>query len=111
MGREIQFHYVYCRRILMSVVNVLLLNHIQKQTECEVNVKKPIKSNYYPLHHIKWLGYIFRAVGKTYPVISTFNSLFCGNLNLFVKPLSPWATRDSEAYLVLQFYLNPSRGL
>lgn len=38
-GREIQFRCVYHSRILMSGVNVLQLNHIQKQTGCEMNVK------------------------------------------------------------------------
>ncbi len=40
--REIQFHCVYHGCILMSGINVLQLNHIQKQTGCEMNVKGAI---------------------------------------------------------------------
>lgn len=41
-GKEIQFHCVYHSRILMSGVNVLQLNHIHRQTVCEMNVKGAI---------------------------------------------------------------------
>ena len=43
--REIQFRCVYRCRILMSAINVLQLNHIQKQTGCEMNVKGAISKS------------------------------------------------------------------